>query len=146
MRELAPPQSAIPIIHVQSIAVEYTKEYIIVEPMNTSDICQGFGSPAHEFHGNAMSVIFQFNSPAVSKLIWLELDQDLGNDYYVEKRLALDGQCSVGVGPNVCVDVPVNKVTFREFVRLVFDTGTILQNELEVRHGTSLDKIDRYFS
>ena len=41
MRELAPPQSDIPIIGlIHSIAVEYAEEYIVVEPMN-SHICVG---------------------------------------------------------------------------------------------------------
>jgi hypothetical protein len=30
------------------------------------------------------------------------------------------------------VDVPTNKVTFLEFVGLVFDTGVILEDQLEV--------------
>ena len=30
-----------------------------------------------------------------------------------------------------------------EFVRLVFDIGTVPENELEVRHRASLDKFDR---
>jgi hypothetical protein len=37
MREIAPPKSDIPMIAiVQSIAVEYAKEYIIVEAMDSS--------------------------------------------------------------------------------------------------------------
>jgi hypothetical protein len=36
MRELAPPKSDIPtILIIQSIAVEYAEEYIIVEPMDS---------------------------------------------------------------------------------------------------------------
>ena len=36
MRELAPPKSVIPtIILIQSVAVEYDEEYIIVEPMGS---------------------------------------------------------------------------------------------------------------
>ena len=36
MRELAPPKSDIPtILLIQSIVVEYVKEYIIVEPMDS---------------------------------------------------------------------------------------------------------------
>ena len=36
MKELAPPKSDIPsILLVQSIVVEYVKEYIIVEPMDS---------------------------------------------------------------------------------------------------------------
>ena len=36
MRELAPPKSDIPtILLIQSIAVEYAQEYIIVEPMDS---------------------------------------------------------------------------------------------------------------
>ena len=54
MGEPAPPKSVIPaVLFVQSIAVEYAEEYIVVEPMdsrilyvivsrtkNTSDICE----------------------------------------------------------------------------------------------------------
>jgi hypothetical protein len=37
MRELAPPKSIIPTIAlIQSIAVEYIEEYIIIEPMDAS--------------------------------------------------------------------------------------------------------------
>ena len=37
MSELAPPQSVVPIIPlIQSIAVEYLEEYIIIEQMNIS--------------------------------------------------------------------------------------------------------------
>jgi hypothetical protein len=43
------------------------------------------------------------------------------------------------------VEVPMNKVAFLEFVGLVFDTGIILEDELEDGRRTSLDKIDRYF-
>ena len=43
------------------------------------------------------------------------------------------------------VKVPKDKVAVFEFVRLVFDTGIILEDKLEVRLRTSLHKIDRYF-
>jgi hypothetical protein len=46
------------------------------------------------------------------------------------------------------IKVPKDKVAFLEFVRLVFDTGIvpcILEDKLEIRLRTSLDKIDRYF-
>ena len=40
MRELAPPKSDIPtILLIQSIAVEYAEEYIIVEPMDSRVLC-----------------------------------------------------------------------------------------------------------
>ena len=39
MRELAPPKSDIPIIlHIQSIAVEYSEECVVVEPID-SHVC-----------------------------------------------------------------------------------------------------------
>ena len=35
VRELAPPKSDIPtVVYIQSIAVEYAEEYVIVEPMD----------------------------------------------------------------------------------------------------------------
>ena len=35
MKELAPPELGIPpIVFIQSIAVEYAEEYVVVEPMN----------------------------------------------------------------------------------------------------------------
>ena len=43
------------------------------------------------------------------------------------------------------IEVPVKKVALLEFVGLVFDTGIILEDELEVRGPTPLDKMDRYF-
>ena len=43
------------------------------------------------------------------------------------------------------VKVPDDKVALLEFVGLVFDTGTILEDELEVGLWTSLHKMDRYF-
>jgi hypothetical protein len=43
------------------------------------------------------------------------------------------------------VDVPVNKNVFLEFAGLVFDTGFILEDELEDGRRASLDKMDRYF-
>ena len=40
VRELAPPKSDIPaIVLIQSIAVEYVKEYIIVESMDSRILC-----------------------------------------------------------------------------------------------------------
>ena len=39
----------------------------------------------------------------------------------------------------------MNKVALLEFVGLVFDTGIILEDELDGRRRTPLDKIDRYF-
>ena len=39
----------------------------------------------------------------------------------------------------------MNKVALFEFVGLVFDTSIILDDKLEGRCRTSLDKIDRYF-
>jgi hypothetical protein len=42
------------------------------------------------------------------------------------------------------VEVPTNKVTFLEFVRLLLDS-VALQDELENGQWTSLDKINRYF-
>jgi hypothetical protein len=44
---------------------------------------------------------FETDSPAISKLIWLELDDDLSNAY-VEKR-SLDGQLGIGLVPNIAV-------------------------------------------
>ena len=43
------------------------------------------------------------------------------------------------------VKFPDDKVALLEFVGLVFDTGTILEDELEVGLWTSLHKMDRYF-
>ena len=43
------------------------------------------------------------------------------------------------------VKVPYDKVAFLEFVGLVFDTDTILEDKLEVGLWTSLHKMDRYF-
>ena len=43
------------------------------------------------------------------------------------------------------VKVPDDKVAFLEFVGLVFDTDTILEDKLEVGLWTSLHKMDRYF-
>jgi hypothetical protein len=103
---------------------------------------------------------FQCNSSAVSKLIRFKLDLNLSNGY-VERR-SPDGQCNLGVGPNVPevqnqslsenentmdrrVDVPINMVTFIEFGLVIDTCGMILQDELEDRHRKSLDKIDRYF-
>ena len=43
------------------------------------------------------------------------------------------------------VYVPKDKVVFLEFGGLVFDTGIILEDKLEVGLWTSLHKIDRYF-
>ena len=43
------------------------------------------------------------------------------------------------------VKVPKDKVTFLEFVGLVFDTGNTLEDKLEVGPRTSLHKINRYF-
>ena len=43
------------------------------------------------------------------------------------------------------VKVPDGKVAFLEFVGLVFDTDTILEDKLEVGLWTSLHKMDRYF-
>jgi hypothetical protein len=39
----------------------------------------------------------------------------------------------------------MNKVTLLEFMGLVFDTGMILEDQLEDGRRTSVDKIDRYF-
>ena len=39
----------------------------------------------------------------------------------------------------------MNKVALLEFMGFVFDTGMILENELEDGRRTPLDKIDRYF-
>ena len=41
------------------------------------------------------------------------------------------------------VKVPMNKVAFLEFVRLVFDTVNILEDELDYGRWASLDKIDK---
>jgi hypothetical protein len=46
---------------------------------------------------------------------------------------------------DIHVDVPVNKVVFLEHVRLVFDTGMILEDEFEGGRRTFRDKIDIYF-
>ena len=43
------------------------------------------------------------------------------------------------------VNVPMNKVTFLEFIGLLFDTSMILEDELEVGPRASLDKIYKYF-
>ena len=43
------------------------------------------------------------------------------------------------------VKVPKDKVAFLEFVGLVFDTGIILEDKLEVGLWTPLHKINRYF-
>ena len=43
------------------------------------------------------------------------------------------------------VEVQMNKVAMLEFIGLVFDTGIILDDELEDGRRTSLDKIDKYF-
>ena len=43
------------------------------------------------------------------------------------------------------VEVPVNENVFLEFAGLVFDTGVILEDELEDGRWTSVDKIDKYF-
>ena len=43
------------------------------------------------------------------------------------------------------VEVQMNKVAMLEFVGLVFDTGIILEDELEDGRRASLDKIDKYF-
>jgi hypothetical protein len=53
------------------------------------------------FSSEKKTTTFQCNGSAVSKLIWLKLDLNLSN-VYVEKR-SPDGQCSIGVGPNVPV-------------------------------------------
>ena len=43
MRELAPPEPVIPtILFIQSIAVDYAKEYITIEPIDTS-VMQSLG-------------------------------------------------------------------------------------------------------
>ena len=39
----------------------------------------------------------------------------------------------------------MNKVALLEFVGFMFDSGIILEDELEVGCRTSLDKIDKYF-
>ena len=39
----------------------------------------------------------------------------------------------------------MNEVALLEFMRLVFDTGIILEDKLEDGRRTLLDKIDRYF-
>ena len=46
-----------------------------------------------------MVTTFKCNSSGVSKLIWLELDQNFSNAY-IEKR-SLDGQLGTGAGPNI---------------------------------------------
>ena len=43
------------------------------------------------------------------------------------------------------VEVPMNKVALLEYVGLVSDTGSILEDKLEGGRRTSLDKIDDYF-
>ena len=43
------------------------------------------------------------------------------------------------------VKVPMDKVAIFEFVGLVFDTGVVLEDKLEVRLRTSLHKMNRYF-
>ena len=50
------------------------------------------------------------NSSGVSKLIWLEFDQNLSNAY-IEKR-SLDGQLGTGVGLNIAV--PNQSVAHRD--------------------------------
>jgi hypothetical protein len=39
----------------------------------------------------------------------------------------------------------MNTIAFLEFVGLVFDTGFVLENELEDGRRASRDKIDKYF-
>ena len=40
LREIAPPKSVIPTVFlIQSVAVEYAEEYIIVEPINSRVKC-----------------------------------------------------------------------------------------------------------
>ena len=46
---------------------------------------------------------------------------------------------------DIQVEVPMNRVAWLEFAGLVFDTGIILEDELEGVRRTSLDKIHRYF-
>jgi hypothetical protein len=105
------------------------------------------------------TITFETDSPVISKLIWLELDEN-PSDAYVEKR-PLDGQLGTGTGPNIAarnrsidehdrrhhvdrhVEIPINRVIFFEFVRLVFDIGAVFENELEVGRRAFLDKIDR---
>ena len=43
------------------------------------------------------------------------------------------------------VEVPKDKFAFLELVGLVFDTGIMLEDKLEVGLRMSLYKIDRYF-
>jgi hypothetical protein len=104
---------------------------------------------------------FQFNRTVVSKRIWHQLDLNLSHAHF-EKR-SLDCQSSTGVDPNVTVrnqsvyengsyhtvdervEVPMNTIDVLEFVGLVFDTDFVLENELEDRRRTCLDKIDKYF-
>ena len=111
------------------------------------------------FFGEKKATTFQCNSSGVSKLIRLEIDQNFSNAY-IEKR-SLDGQFGTGVGPNIAVrkrsisegddrycvnkhvETPINRDTFSEFFGLLFVTGTVLENELEVGSRAFLDKIDR---
>jgi hypothetical protein len=120
-------------------------------------ICENVQRKGHVSEGD--TITFETDSPVISKLIWLELDENLG-DAYVEKR-PLDGQLGTGLVPNIAarnrsisehytrryvdrhVEIPINRDTFFEFVGLVFDTGTVLENELEVGRRAFLDKIDR---
>lgn len=39
----------------------------------------------------------------------------------------------------------MNRDTFLEFIGLVFDTGIVLENELEIGRRTCLDKVDKDF-
>ena len=41
------------------------------------------------------------------------------------------------------IETPVNRNTFFEFAGLVFDTGIVFENELEVGRRASFDEIDR---
>ena len=43
------------------------------------------------------------------------------------------------------VKVPKDKIAFLEIVGLVFDTGIILEDKIEVGLRASLHKINRYF-
>jgi hypothetical protein len=84
---------------------------------------------------------FKTDNTVVPKLLWLELHRNLSHAY-IEKR-SLDGQLGTGADTNIDVEIPINRVIFFEFVRLVFDIGAILENELEVGGRALLDKIDR---
>lgn len=105
---------------------------------------------------------FQYNRSVVSKHIWLELYVNLSHPYF-EKR-SPDCQSSIRAGSNITVqnqsvsermtirrldgrvERPTKKIAFLKFVGPVFDTGFILEYDLEDGRRAYLDKFDKYFS